>query len=219
MIYVCMEQVQWTSELFEEQLKRIPEIRRQHILNQTRPANRYQSLMGWLLLLYAYEQEYGISLPQIQILAHGKPSFQKEDDGYFSISHSDGLVCCALGAEKLGVDVQSSRRVSTGVIARCCNDREIQMLQNVSGKREQDRLFALLWSRKEAMGKWNGLGISQDLQSLGWCEDFCRDGLTGFSCMITSDSALSLCYEGERCSVQERIVTVPVSSFFRKNSG
>lgn len=218
MIYVCMEQVEWTPKLFEEQIKRIPENRRQHILNQTRPANRYQSLLGWLLLVYAYEQEYGTSLPQIQILAHGKPAFEKEEDGYFSISHSDGLICCALGTENLGVDVQKSRRVSTGLIARCCNDREIQMLQNVSGEQERDRLFALLWSRKEAMGKLNGRGISQDLRTLGWCEDFSSHGLSGFSCMIHSDSALSVCYEGEKCSIQEQIVTVPVSSFFRKNS-
>lgn len=192
MIYVCNELEQWTQKLFTEQLERVPTIRRQHILRQTQPQSRYHRLTGWLLLLYAYEQEYGSPLPQIQVLAHGKPCFREEDRGYFSISHSGNLACCALGETACGVDIQESREISSALIAKCCNDREIQLLQSVSGETEQERLFALLWSRKEAMGKLNGLGISQNLRSLGWCEDFANEDLTGVSCMIASDTALAL---------------------------
>lgn len=218
MIYVCNELEQWTQERFAEQLVRVPQVRRQHILRQTQPQSRYRSLTGWLLLLYAYEQEYGGPLPEIQVEAHGKPSFQGEGWGCFSISHSGNMACCALGEAECGVDIQEARKVTSGLIAKCCNTKEIQLLQNAGGEAEQEKLFAMLWSRKEAMGKQNGLGISQNLRLLGWCEDFSNQELTGFSAMIAPDTALSLCYQGAQSSAQEKLVTVSLSSLFCKKS-
>ncbi len=218
MIYVCNELEQWTEEMFAQQLHRIPEIPRQRILKQAQPKSRYQSLTGWLLLLYGYEQEWGRALPEIQILSHGKPSFVEKSSGYFNLSHSGSMSCCVIGERQCGVDVQERRKISNALIARCCNAEEIQLLEKCRGEIEQERLFALLWSRKEAQGKQSGMGISGDMKALGWCQDFTNWKQTGFSYMIEPDMALALCYEGERNPIQEQIVRIPLLSLFCKKS-
>ena len=221
MIYVCNELEHWTTVQYESrfmsQIAYVPENVRAHILKKARPMSRYQSLTGWLLLLYAYEKEYGRSLPPVQFLPGGKPGFVQDTDGYFSLSHSGNMACCVLTDVPCGVDIQEVRSVSPGLIARCCNDREELQIQDAADG-ERERLFALLWSRKEAMGKLNGAGIAQDLKSLGWSKDFDSSDFGGFSCMITEHIALALCCKGEKKPNLEQLTILSLSSLFRKDS-
>lgn len=89
----------------------------------------------------------------------GKPFFP-EPGCQFSISHSRGLVGCALESVPVGLDIERVRKFSPDVIEKMCTPEEALM---VSGEDRGSRLTQL-WTCKESHMKLTGLGFSQGLQ-------------------------------------------------------
>jgi 4'-phosphopantetheinyl transferase len=103
-------------------------------------------------------------------LEHGKPAFlagSRATDLAFNLTHTDGLVACAItsGAD-IGVDVESlDRSVGEGVARRFFSDREnlgLKRLPSIA----RARRFVDLWTLKESYLKATGQGISHDLAAI-----------------------------------------------------
>ncbi len=100
--------------------------------------------------------------------ANGKPHLAKERALQFNLAHTADLMLLAVtrGAP-LGVDVERIRRLSDprGIARRFFSAREADWLCQVNAA-ELDRAFFRLWTRKEAILKATGEGISSGLNSI-----------------------------------------------------
>ena len=128
-------------------------------LNKKNPRARNDSLAGALLLADMAEI-IGVGGRIIRNDCE-KPYFE-QGGAYFSISHDGGFAVCALSLEsEVGVDLtklphrldaDTRRRLA----ARCFTPDEAK---NIS-ETDNGELFALLWARREAVGKLEGGGVT-----------------------------------------------------------
>lgn len=90
--------------------------------------------------------------------ADGKPVVIGADGGdwrHVSVSHVRTCVACAVsGTGSIGIDVERAGRVplDEALLRASCTAREIEELR-ASGPPDRERLFARLWTRKEACYK------------------------------------------------------------------
>ena len=107
---------------------------------------------------------------------HGRP-FVVENVGdapgpFFSVSHTDGLVICAIaGFPEVGVDVEHRRRTIdiAEVAASVLSQRETAWLDNLADSRKTEAFFTL-WTLKEAYAKARGLGLSLPLNAISYTD-------------------------------------------------
>ena len=101
--------------------------------------------------------------------AYGKPIVDSPWRGYesFNLSHSAGLVICAVAAEgRVGVDVESVCRKNSGIALakRFFAAPEVVTLEATPEARQQE-VFIQIWTLKEAYIKAIGHGLSVPLDS------------------------------------------------------
>src|SRR5262245_35807030 len=95
---------------------------------------------------------------------HGRPHVAEPactDRLYFSVSHTDGCVACALSVlETVGIDVETSARQRDvlGIAETWFSAKEIAALRAVPAS-DQSNLFFDIWTLKEAYIKARGLGL------------------------------------------------------------
>jgi len=98
---------------------------------------------------------------------HGKPVVQSPWEGYgaFNLSHSSGLVICAVAAGgQVGADVESLDRKTTGIpLARRFFSRQEVDLLCQAPEHEWQELFLQIWTLKESYIKAIGHGLSMPL--------------------------------------------------------
>lgn len=112
--------------------------------------------VGRTLLRWKYEELWGRALPEIVVTEEGKPQFA-DGPGFFSLSYTDGLCCCALCDGPVGLDVEKIRSVSANAISRILSREE--WLQ-YSASRDPAECFLRFWTLKEAYCKFTGKGIA-----------------------------------------------------------
>ncbi|MBO5312858.1 MAG: 4'-phosphopantetheinyl transferase superfamily protein [Clostridia bacterium] len=103
---------------------------------------------------------FGIVDPTIFYNENGKPYIKKEGV-YFSISHSDGLVACAVADSAIGIDCERIKERSIEDIEafaeRFFVDSELELLMNHNFDLKE---FYKIWTGKEATIKKLGLNMS-----------------------------------------------------------
>lgn len=107
--------------------------------------DRDMSVVGNALSKYALKKEFGIN-EEFEYSPPGKP-YLKSNKAYFSISHSENLVICAVSDKNVGVDVQKIKKVTTKTAEYIGADCEN---------------FISLWTKKEAEIKRLGKGIFKE---------------------------------------------------------
>ena len=128
---------------------------------------------AFLLLKTALEERFGILFDQdmLETGAKGKPylkSMLGDAQVFFSISHCKGAVAVALTrAGEVGVDIETDRKVSDGVIKKSMTEKEQEILADVYADREAfTEMFLTFWTRKEAYYKMTGEGLSKKMKDL-----------------------------------------------------
>jgi phosphopantetheinyl transferase len=104
----------------------------------------------------------------------GKPSIVPDQAGdpplTFSLSHTRGLVACAVSrAPLIGIDVEAihERSASPDVATRFFAPAEVEMLQDHPRETYADR-FIEVWTLKESYIKALGVGLEQQLDSFAF---------------------------------------------------
>lgn len=116
------------------------------------------SIFGRLLLEYALNKEYSLSLSELEIVCTplGKPYFVQRPDIKFSISHSKSCAACILSEYDCGIDIENIRDFPEKVLKRVCSKTELEF---ISSSDDKNAAAFLLWTLKESYSKTTGEGI------------------------------------------------------------
>jgi 4'-phosphopantetheinyl transferase len=89
-----------------------------------------------------------------------------------SLSHTGGMVACAVGPRETGVDVEAlDRAVAPEVLAPSCLTQDEAAAMLALPVAARPGRFLRLWTLKEAVAKATGEGLSRDLTRLGFLLD------------------------------------------------
>lgn len=94
---------------------------------------------------------------------HGKPFLKDHPEIHFNISHCKAGIAVAVADQPVGIDIESYREVSDSLIRYTMNEEEQRFI------RESDdpvRTFTEYWTKKEAVFKLRGTGITRGLHEL-----------------------------------------------------
>lgn len=117
---------------------------------------------AYALLNRVLKDDWGIEFPIVEKTALGKPYLKGEDMPYISLSHTKGLVCCAVSEKNVGIDCEYPRRVRESVLERICTPLERADIQNSP---DEIARFLAYWTLKESISKCRGTGLSESFQN------------------------------------------------------
>ena len=157
MVYIFDRLDQYTDKAYEAHLSSLPAWRREKALLHKKLDDRKRSVLAFVLLQRALREEYGITeVPEFVYNEFGKPSFPNLPI-HFSLSHCKDAVACAVSDHNIGIDVENIVPYNPDVARRVCTAAELQMLEQSANK---DVDFIKLWTAKEAISKYEGMGLS-----------------------------------------------------------
>ena len=157
MVYIFDRLDQYTDEVYEKHFSSLPVWRREKALQYKKLDDRKRSVLAFVLLQRALREEYGITeIPEFVYNEFGKPSLPNLPI-YFSLSHCKDAVACAVSDHNIGIDVESIVPYTPDVARRVCTVAEFEILEQSENK---DVDFTKLWTIKEAISKYEGMGLS-----------------------------------------------------------
>ena len=186
MVYIFDRLDQYTDEVYEKHLSSLPIWRREKALQYKKLDDRKRSILAFVLLQRALRDEYGINeIPEFVYNEFGKPSLPNLPI-HFSLSHCKDAVTCAVSDYNIGIDVESIVPYNPDVARRVCIADELKMLEQSPNK---DVEFIKLWTVKEAISKFEGMGLS-----LPFAEIEIKQYITQTVPCVNGSSLLSICY-------------------------
>lgn len=158
----------WYSYLHKAKKNRVDSYRNQ--------SDKYRSVCAHMLALKGISEYTNLSPEEIIIAEdqNGKP-YCKNADIFFSLSHADNMVVCAVSDKPIGIDIEKIRTVNMATAKRICTKRE---LEHVFGHAPDDEDFKKcedkeiltrfyeIWVKKEAFGKKEGTGIAYNMKKV-----------------------------------------------------
>lgn len=138
---------------------------RREEVSRVRPLeNRFGMLKSFQMLQNLYP-ELDWTQVTFRRSEHGKP-YLCDADGvrlegvHFNLSHCAGGILVAVADYPIGVDIETFRKPSPALLRRCMNDDEMLRIERAE---EPLQVFAELWTRKEAVGKCRGTGLTDEM--------------------------------------------------------
>lgn len=133
-------------------------------------AMQYKHLFGQFACLKSYVmlrellEEMGLVHPFIfETNEHGKPYLANHPEIHFNLSHCKNGIAVAVSDAPIGIDIESYREASDSLIRYTMNEEEQRIIRE-SGN--PVRAFTEYWTKKEAVFKLRGTGITHDLHGL-----------------------------------------------------
>ena len=185
MIYLYDTLENYSDEQYLKHLNALPAWRREKALQYKKLDDRKRSVLAFVLLQHALREEYGINeVPEFVYNEFGKPSFSNLPIR-FSLSHCKDAVACAVSDHNIGIDVETIVPYNPDVARRVCTAAELEMLEQSKNK---DAEFIKLWTVKEAISKYEGMGLS-----LPFCEIKAKKYAVESRILDDSNCIISVC--------------------------
>ena len=124
------------------------------------------SVAAGALLQYALQME-NVREPFIDVAPNGKPYLAGEERLYFNLSHSEGMVMCAIAEKEVGCDVEKKAVLDRRLAEYVMTEYELERIYGFERDTEQQEMFFRLWTLKESYMKATGLGIRLEPKSFG----------------------------------------------------
>lgn len=124
------------------------------------------SVAAGALLQYALQME-NVREPSIDVAPNGKPYLAGEERLYFNLSHSEGMVMCAIAEKEVGCDVEKKAVLDRRLAEYVMTEYELERIYGFERDTEQQEMFFRLWTLKESYMKATGLGIRLEPKSFG----------------------------------------------------
>ena len=185
MIYLYENLAEYSDESYLKHLNSLPAWRKEKGLQYKKLDDRKRSVLAFVLLQHALREEYGINeVPEFVYNEFGKPSLPNLPI-YFSLSHCKDAVACAVSDHNIGIDVETIVPYNPDVARRVCTAAELEMLEQSANK---DVDFIKLWTVKEAISKYEGMGLS-----LPFCEIKAKKYAVESRILDDSNCIISVC--------------------------
>ena len=163
MLRIADEPGLMTGGQLQDILKDMPEWRREKVLRIKNPSQQRESAMAYKLLQEMLSEHYGIREPlAFDIGEHGKPSLAGHEDIHFNLSHCRRAVACVVDSHPVGVDIECLGRYKRPVAEHTMSEKELSEI----AEGDADLVFTVLWTKKEALMKLIGTGISDDKKTI-----------------------------------------------------
>lgn len=141
----------------------IPSNRLEKIKKSTNINYIKESLGAQLLLNKILKERFLLDLNKIEYIYNEnfKP-YLKDIPIYFSITHSNNIVCLAVEKyTEIGIDLELIKKHNTCVAKKIMNDKEYEIYQKIKTfNDEQNNYFYELWTKKESYVKRYGTSIT-----------------------------------------------------------
>ncbi len=131
------------------------------------PKQKIHHQAGRYLLCLALGEENYVRA-KFAVGEHGKPYIVGEPIHY-NISHSGQYVVLVTGKSEIGVDIQECKAVKAESLAKRFFTKQEQEVIYVSDlgedgkKAREEQVFYKIWCRKEAYGKYLGVGLNEQV--------------------------------------------------------
>ncbi len=162
-----------TEGQLAEEIRQLPRWRREQALSFRFHIDRVQCVYAYLLLKRLLHEEYNLTgNPTFAYTACGKPMLKDYPDIHFNLSHCKQGVMCVVSDNPVGCDIeQVMEDVDDALLKHCCNAQEIAQ---ITASPRPALAFTQLWTMKEAVLKFTGEGLTDDLPRL-----LASEGLAG----------------------------------------
>lgn len=148
----------------DDALARVSEQRRELALKFRHEGSRRLCLAAYLLLMDGLRKEYGFTEPPVfDYLPEGKPFIVGHPDIHFNLSHSGDVAVCAIADQPVGIDIETTRKISDSLIDYTMNEKEREI---IAASNDKVMAFLTFWTKKEALLKLTGEGIRNDLKEV-----------------------------------------------------
>lgn len=171
--YRIIDDMSAHGDRLQELIALLPDWRREAALRHRQEQGQRECCMAYLLLCRMLREEFGITeQPRFTIGEHGRPELVFDDDALkdrvptlsFNLSHCRSAVACALSdTHDVGIDIECTGRYKPALADYCMSSEE---RQRITCADNPDSVFTTLWTRKEALLKLTGEGITDDLRSV-----------------------------------------------------
>lgn len=133
-----------------------------------------QSAGAELMLINAVKKNFGnFKLPvEYDADEFGKTYFTNTKNIFFNLSHSGNVSACIISDSPVGIDVQIERPVNMGIAKRYFTDNEFEYLNEFTDNKKL--IFNTVWTRKEAVSKAIGKGLSVGISGIDVLKDIVR---------------------------------------------
>ncbi|MCR5337193.1 MAG: 4'-phosphopantetheinyl transferase superfamily protein [Lachnospiraceae bacterium] len=129
-----------------------------------------QSFLDTLCEKERSRQERKNAYLSLQYEENGRPFLEgegRDDIPYLSISHSGYYAAVALSDQRVGIDIEHSRKISGAVAKKILTQDEYKEYETICSKSEDAAEYLLeKWTQKEAVAKLDGSGVFTLLPSL-----------------------------------------------------
>lgn len=124
---------------------------------------------GRELLRFGLDRQYGLQAV-VRQESGGKPYLEGVSGIYFNISHTCGLVACAVDTQETGIDVEWIRPYDKRLMRRICTEEEIAYIDggNRVGEQIKNERFFRLWTLKESYLKAIGQGLAVPMKEISF---------------------------------------------------
>ncbi len=148
----------------EKALSALPSWRREKALRYRHQEGQLQSALAYAELCHALTLSYGIlERPDFLWNEHGKPTLKHHPTIHFSMSHCQVAVGCMVADRPCGFDIETMRSASDSLLEKTMNELERERILNAPSPAME---FTRLWTRKEAVFKLKGTGITDSLHTV-----------------------------------------------------
>ena len=183
MIYLYENLAEYSDESYLKHLNALPAWRKEKALQYKKLDDRKRCVFAFVLLQHALREKYGITeVPEFVYNEFGKPSLPNLPI-HFSLSHCKDAVACAVSDHNIGIDVEGIVPYNPDVARRVCTAAELEMLEQSDDK---DAEFIKLWTAKEAISKYEGMGLLLPFAKINISDYFTSSMVcTNSNCVIT----------------------------------
>ena len=159
MVSIFDDMSQVTETAVQQMLPLVNKQRRDEALRYKHLFGQFTCLKSWLMLKELLEP-MEITDMEMKHNKHGKPFLVHYPDIHFNLSHCKNGIAVVVDNVPVGIDIESFRDVDEAMIRYTMNDEELSAIHDAE---DPTYAFITYWTKKEAVLKLRGTGISTDL--------------------------------------------------------
>ena len=146
----------------QRMLPLVNEQRRNEAMSYKHLFGQFACLKSWLMLQDLLKP-LGINDLKMDYNEYGKPYLTHSPEVHFNLSHCKKGIAVAVDFSPIGIDIESFRNGSLALICKTMSPAEAEWIRCSSDPIEA---FTRYWTKKEAVVKMRGTGITDDLHGV-----------------------------------------------------